>query len=134
MMRRSITAMLALCGLVSTLGACAPRYDGFQCDVLNETPTQNLCTDPRIEIARGEAMVVRLSPQSDSRKEFDESVDIELRPTDPLLVDVRPGLSDDQTIIGLTLGETTMEVWVDGELESEVTTRIIEAEPSGPND
>ena len=49
MMRRSITAMLALCGLVSTLGACAPRYDGFQCDVLNETPTQNLCTDQRIE-------------------------------------------------------------------------------------
>ncbi|MEM7155863.1 MAG: hypothetical protein AAF799_23635 [Myxococcota bacterium] len=133
-MRRSLFGMLALCGLVSSLSACAPRYEGFRCEVLNETPTQNLCTDQRIEIARGEAMVVRLSPQSDSRTEFEESVEVELRPTDPLLVDVRPGLSDDQTIIGLTVGETTMEVWVDGELESEVTTRILESEPSGPRD
>ncbi len=125
-MRRS-TTMMALVGLASSLVACAPRYDGFDCEMVNQTPSGALCTDSRIEVSRGEALVIRLEPVSESNTEY-EDADIELRPVDNQMIDVRPGTNDLHTIIGLTLGDTELEVWVDGELQELVPARIVPAD------
>lgn len=132
-MRRVTTMMLALGALATSLSACAPRYDGFDCEMLNETPSGALCTDQRIEVAQGEALVMRLSPLSESRVDY-EDPQIELRSTEPQIADVRPGVGGDQTVIGLTVGETILEVWVDGVLESDVPVRVLESEPSEARD
>ncbi len=132
-MRRTITTTMALLGLTIGLSACAPRYEGFDCRMINDTPSGALCTDARIEVARGEALVIRIAPQSSSRTEY-EDVTVELRTGDNQMLDVREGAGQEYTLIGLTEGETITEVWVDGELEDEVTTRIIASDPSGPSD
>lgn len=132
-MRRTMTTLLALCGLATGLTACAPAYDGFDCRMVNQTPTAALCTDQRIEVGRGEALVVRISPQSDSRSDY-EDPEVELRSADPQMLDIRPGLGSDFTLIGLTVGDATAEVWVDGELVDEVPTRILTTEPSAGRD
>ncbi|MCH9683238.1 MAG: hypothetical protein K0V04_17520 [Deltaproteobacteria bacterium] len=133
-MKRAIKTTMALLAVAIGATACAPRYDGFDCRMLNETPTAALCTDSRIEVARGEALVVRISPVSESRTEFDDNVTVELRTGDNQRLDVRPGAGEEFALIGLTVGETITEVWIDGELEDEIVTRIIAADPSGPSD
>jgi len=133
-MRRTMTTMVALLGLSAGLSACAPNYDGFDCRMLNETPSGGLCTDQRIEVARGEALVVRLSAQSDSRREYEDDIEIELRSTDPQAVDIREGFGREQTLIGLSLGETMTEIWIDGERVDEVPTRVVASDPSAGRD
>ncbi|MEX1369354.1 MAG: hypothetical protein AB1Z98_39870 [Nannocystaceae bacterium] len=124
-----VARVLAVVAVAASMGACAPRYDGFECEELNETPSGSLCTDRRIEVAQGEALVVRLAPRSDSRTEY-EGAQVELRSVEPQIADVRAGVGGDQTIIGLSLGETTLEVWVDGALESDVPVRVLPSRPS----
>lgn len=130
---RRVTMMTTLLTLAATLGACAPSYDGFDCRILNETPSRSQCSDLGIEVARGEAMVVRLSPRSDTREDF-EGAQMELRTTDPQSATVRPGTNGDQTIIGLTAGETTLEVYLDGDFQEEVPLTVALSAPSGPSD
>lgn len=134
-MRRSMKmmALIGITAMVGALGACAPRYDGFDCRILNETPSPSQCSDQGISVARGEALVLRLSPKSENNQDF-EDAQMELRPTDPQLVSVRPGLNNDQTVIGLTLAQTTLEVWLDGALESEVSITVNPSTPSAPSD
>lgn len=132
-MRRSLTTLMVMLGLATGLSACAPAYDGFDCAVVNDTPSGGLCSDRTIEVARGEAMVVRVSPQSDTREDYDDP-EVELRPSDPQLMDVRPGFGGEHTLIGLTEGDLHTEIWIDGELVDEVTTRIVASDPSGPSD
>lgn len=132
-MRRSMTTLVAMLGLVAGASACAPDYDGFDCRMINETPSGAFCSDQMIEVARGEALVVRVRPHSDNRNDY-EDPSVELRSSDPQLLDVRPGVGDDFTLIGLTLGETSVELWIDGELMDEVSARIVAAEPSAAND
>lgn len=132
-MRRTTSSLVILAGLAASLSACAPRYDGFECELLNSTPSGALCTDQRIEVAQGEAMVARLAPLSDSRTEY-EDARIELRATEPQVAEVRPGVGGEQTVIGLTVGQTVFEVWVDGEQVSDVPVHVIPFEPSGGHD
>lgn len=120
--------------LSALLPACAPRYDGFDCELVNSTPSGATCTERGITVAQGEAMVVRISPTSESRTDYESDAEVELRSADAQLLDVRAGFGIEQTLIGLAIGETVTEVWIDGELVDEVPTEIVASQPSGPSD
>ncbi len=133
-MRRTMKTLLAMLGLATGLAtACAPSYGGFECTVVNSPPSTNRCSERAIVVAQGEAMVIRVRPQSDTREEYEDPY-VELRSSDPQRLDVRPGVGGDHTLIGLTVGDIVTEVWIDGELVDEVTTSIVESEPSAPSD
>ena len=112
------------------LAACGPRYDGLEFKLHTEPPVPVRISGEEIELPVGIAVAVDVTPLSSGRFDYYESDQLDLDPEDRSVLRVEPTGDPRRFImIGVSPGETCVEVEVDYDRHGCIPARVIEAAP-----
>ena len=118
----------ALLGLV-TIGAaaCQPEYASLHFSLASSPPVPVSVRDHAIELPVGVAVLVRVEPISDNNTEYVETDRVELTAADASVLGVAPGSKERYFVLtGREVGETCVEVYVEGRLEDCIDAMVVE--------
>jgi len=117
---RGVFSLLAL----STV-ACQPSYGSIEFEPLSTPPVAVTVRSFLIEMPEGVAVVVRATPISDGREEYEsgDKVDLYSRDRDVMTVHRRDHRRE-FVLVGVSAGSTCLEVEIDGEPQECIDVEI----------
>jgi hypothetical protein len=112
-----------MCGAL--LCGCAPEFETLVIDQKSSPPARVRLGGDVIVVPPGIAVVVEVEPKSASREEYDDDADVDLLSADARIFDVVPGTEDREfAFVGVTAGETCMQVRIDGDEVDCIDVRV----------
>ena len=117
---RGVFSLLAL-----STTACQPSYGSIEFEPLSTPPVSVTVRSFLIEMPEGVAVVVRATPISDSREEYEsgDKVDLFSRDRDVLTVHRRDHRRE-FVLVGVGAGSTCLEVEIDGQPQECIDVEI----------
>jgi len=120
------TAVLIISVFVT---GCKPEYESLSIEPKTNAPKAMTLNEERIVITEGIAVLVEVEPVSGSRRDFGYDTKIELESKDDEVFEALPTDDDDEfVLIGVTPGETCMDVWVADEHRECISVQVSAAE------
>ncbi len=114
--------MIALLVVATCVGvSCGPEFDYLDLYVVSEPAFAVDVGSDAVRLPAGATVVVTAHPRSSKRKDYDSNTDLELNSENDAVFAVNPGLHRNEfAFIGISPGQTRIEVRVDGHLEDHI--------------
>jgi hypothetical protein len=115
-----------IAGAIALVMACTSRYESVEVDRIAGDP-EAIVRDEGFVVTEGRVVVFAALPKADpQRRPYDVLDTLELRSADPSVAGVERGLSSDSWLLmGSRVGETLIEVHVDGRLEEFIPVEVV---------
>jgi len=122
---------MGLCALVlAGTSACTPSYDTLEVDWIQGSIGAE-ASGEGFAVQEGKLIVFSAEPVSSRVRDYEVTDVLELSSEAPSVARVEQGLAvGTWMIMGVARGSTTVEVWIDGELEDRIPLDVTEQEVS----
>ena len=121
------TSALVL-GLAATT-ACQPDYGSLEVELGTTPPAAASIHSTDFQIQIGTAVLINVKPVSANRNDYIETDTVEMTSQDRTVMDVEPGPEAwSFVLIGAGIGETCIDVVINGAVEDCIDARVVEQE------
>jgi hypothetical protein len=123
--KAQIGLVVGLAFVVFTGIGCEPEYDESRLSQQSNPPGEVYLTGETLDVPAGIAVLVRVDPRSSSKEPYSSDTDVELRAKDTGILNVKRGLEVRQfVLIGISPGNTCLEVVINGTVEECIDTMV----------
>lgn len=119
---------LVLCfGLLAVATACQPDYGSLEVELGTTPPAAASIHSTDFQLQIGTAVLINVKPVSANRNDYIETDSVEMTSQDRTIMDVEPGPEAwSFVLIGAGLGETCIDVVINGAVEDCIEARVVE--------
>ncbi len=122
-LRIEIVLVLAL--VLGTITSCSPKFDYLKVSQLSTPPTPANVMSDYLSLTAGSGVMIKLSPVSSNSIEYDDTNYIEMGSSNNQILRVIPGRSYNEfAVVGISQGETTVRVTIDGKKQAELNAVV----------
>ncbi|MEZ4383280.1 MAG: hypothetical protein R3A79_18270 [Nannocystaceae bacterium] len=121
------TALLLGLSMLASLSACQPDYGSIEVELGTTPPAAASIHSTDFQIQIGTAVLINVTPVSANRNDYIETDTVEMTSQDRAVMDVEPGPEGwSFVLIGAGVGETCVEVVINGAVEDCISARVVE--------